>query len=121
MIRSINNIEFSFISMEKIILENPLFNAAKRGIFEKVEKCCDSYNGKTEKEREFYPALYIASYQGHKEIVEHLLFNGANPNYCFENCLPPLHAAAQKGRIQIVQLLLDYGAEINPKQKIQYE
>ncbi|XP_051165537.1 enoyl-CoA delta isomerase 3, peroxisomal-like [Leptopilina boulardi] len=107
--------------MEANIFENPLFNAAKRGLFEELKKICENHNEKEEKKREFYPALYIASYQGNVEIVKYLLSIGADPNYSFKNCLPPLHAAAQKGRILIGKLLLNYGAEINSKEKIQSE
>lgn len=107
--------------MEANIFENPLFNAAKRGLFDELKKICENHNEKEEKKREFYPALYIASYQGNVEIVKYLLSIGADPNYSFKNCLPPLHAAAQKGRILIGKLLLNYGAEINSKEKIQSE
>lgn len=101
--------------MEKNIFESPLFNAAKKGLLEEVKIICETNIEEEKRESEFYPALYIASYQGNEEIVEYLLYMGADPNYSFKYYLPPLHAAAQKGRLSIVKLLLDYGAEINPK------
>ena len=96
-----------------------MVNAAKRGEYDDVETLSEAYVKLRTKQREFYPALYIAAYQGYEKIVRILLSKGADPNYCLENYLPILHAAAQKGRMKIAQLLLDHGAKVNPKLKIQ--
>ncbi|XP_033230750.1 ankyrin-1-like isoform X2 [Belonocnema kinseyi] len=106
--------------MEVKIFDSPLVDAAKRGNSDDIEKLSEVYVKKKTKKQEFYPALYIAAFQGYENIVRTLLSKGADPNYCLQGCLPPLHAAAQKGRLSIAKLLLDHGADVNPKLRGQY-
>lgn len=84
-------------------------------------------------------ALYVASYFGHRSMVDLLLEHGADPNLAVETrILPleletdfqwsglwrgaltkkdaaytPLQAAASRGHLDIVRLLLDQGANVN--------
>ena len=62
-------------------------------------------------------SLYIASENGHKEIVDLLLKNGANPNiYSIKfPDVSPLHVASKNGHKEIVDLLLKNGANPNAK------
>lgn len=46
-----------------------------------------------------------------------LLKSGADPNITMENGETPLHVAAKNGRLRIIRLLLQDGA--NPQQKSQ--
>lgn len=52
--------------------------------------------------------LFIAAQEGHTNCVAHLLSSGADPNlYCNEdNWQLPIHAAAQMGHAQILDLLI---------------
>jgi ankyrin repeat protein len=58
-------------------------------------------------------ALIMASWKGHKEIVEFLLINGANVNHSNNFGGTALIYASRWGHIQIVEILLEYGANIN--------
>lgn len=55
-------------------------------------------------------ALLQATIQGYEEIVCILLEHGANPN--FQNDLPPIHAAINKGYQKILEILCNNGADI---------
>ena len=55
--------------------------------------------------------LHKASSNGHSEIVEILLQNGAEVNALNEFDFTPLHFAAQNGHFAIVETLLTHGAE----------
>ncbi|RDH82056.1 MAG: hypothetical protein DIZ78_16645 [endosymbiont of Escarpia spicata] len=56
--------------------------------------------------------------QGDIENVRILLENGAEPNVVDSNFgYTPLHSAAQTNHIEMVQLLLDHGADVNIKQE----
>ena len=60
-------------------------------------------------------ALQRATISGHKEIVELLLANGANPDARDNYFASSLHYAAQNGHKDIVELLVTHGADINAK------
>ena len=65
-----------------------------------------------------FGALNAAVLSGHIDIVRILLKHGAwiehRPN---SNSSRPLHVAAQQGNASMVQLLLDYGAQINAENR----
>ena len=58
-------------------------------------------------------ALAIASRMGHKEIVELLLKEGAEPNIRDKNGTTPLHYAALYGHMAIVETLLHFEADVD--------
>ena len=58
--------------------------------------------------------MYIAAHQGHESVVRLFLEKNVDPNTSYKDYLTPLHAAVQKGHYEIVNLLLQYGAEVNP-------
>jgi ankyrin repeat protein len=66
----------------------------------------------------FYP-LGLAAYFGHGTIVELLLKNGADVNLGARNAqkVTALHAGASRGGAEIVKMLLEAGADPDPKQE----
>lgn len=79
------------------------FEALKDGVFIHADVNSRSKNGKT--------ALYLASANGHVEIVYFLLKNGADPNICDDDNNSPLMVAERKKYSEISALLLLNGAE----------
>ena len=57
------------------------------------------------------PALYDAAKAGDTDTVRNLLEQGVNPQ-APNALIPPLNIAADNGHLEIVQLLLDHGADI---------
>lgn len=57
-------------------------------------------------------ALFLAVREGHVEVVKYLLQNGADPNMpsLSDEGMFPLHVAAAFGRLDLVRLLVQYGA-----------
>ena len=66
----------------------------------------------------FYP-LGLAAYFGHRAIVEFLLKSGADVSLLARNAqkVTALHAGASRGAAEIVNILLEAGAEPNAKQE----
>jgi ankyrin repeat protein len=62
-----------------------------------------------------YTALYIASQQGHAPVIEALTKAGADAKAGTTNGTTPLMAAAQAGKVDAVQVLIDNGADVNAK------
>lgn len=63
---------------------------------------------------QFQTSLHLASAEGHDEIVEYLLHQGANISSLDMNDSTPLHQAAAHNRYSCVKLLLSFQAPINP-------
>jgi ankyrin repeat protein len=97
-------------------LFTPLHSAAFRGRLEIAQLLLDhGANAKAESDRR-ETALHLVS-QGTYNSQEHgvgiarlLLERGVDVNRGTKNLFTPLHLAAFKGRLEIVQLLLDHGA-----------
>jgi uncharacterized protein len=66
-----------------------------------------------------FPALGLAAYFGHEEVVKLLLQLGADPNLPAKNSIKvvPLHAAVSAKHLAIAKLLLDHFADVNAKQQ----
>ena len=64
------------------------------------------------------PALLEAIREGDVAAVRSLLQEGADPNAAQGDGLSALHLAAQEGRLDIAELLLSAGAEVDAKTKI---
>jgi len=57
--------------------------------------------------------LIEAAANGHMDVVNLLIENGADVNLKGEAWYGPLHAAAAKGHIEVVKILLENGADVN--------
>jgi ankyrin repeat protein len=62
-------------------------------------------------------ALLLATEQGQKEVMTHLVQNGADIHASCST-IPPLHQAVESGNVEIVQTLLENGADVN---SVKYE
>mmetsp|Transcript_13444 Transcript_13444/g.32677 ORF Transcript_13444/g.32677 Transcript_13444/m.32677 type:complete len:262 (-) Transcript_13444:133-918(-) len=88
--------------------------AATDGNTAEVEKLLSRPGTKIEARNSFGDsALHIASYKGHREIVEILLDTCAEVNAKTTRGETSLHLAAQEGHGAIAQLLLENGADAN--------
>ena len=59
-------------------------------------------------------ALHIAAQSGHKEMAEQLIEAGVNIDESNNGNQTPLHKAAFEGRDEIVNMLIQKGAKVNP-------
>uniref|UniRef100_A0A4W3GUF9 Ankyrin repeat and SOCS box containing 3 n=1 Tax=Callorhinchus milii TaxID=7868 RepID=A0A4W3GUF9_CALMI len=86
----------------------PLFLAAQYGKLESLRILLQ--HGSDDNCQAFDKAtpLFIAAQEGHSECVELLLSNGADANlYCSEDDWQlPIHAAAQMGKVKVLELLM---------------
>ena len=57
--------------------------------------------------------LHLATYAGHKDIVEMLVRGRASVNARTEMGLNPLYLAAQNGEVHVAKLLIDFGSNVN--------
>lgn len=58
-------------------------------------------------------ALHIAARCGHAALVEHLLVSGADVEISNLDGKRPLHEAAQASRLECIQILLKFGAQVD--------
>lgn len=75
-----------------------------------VSKPCFSLSFKQGKLRELPPPLFLSSYA---QIAVMLLENGADPDATDHFESTPLHRAAAKGNLKMIQILLRYNASVN--------
>jgi len=69
-------------------------------------------------EKEVATPLYISAQNGHAEVVDLLLRNGANPNKSREDTgASPLFISTQEGHTGVVTLLLGHRADVNQPKK----
>jgi len=69
--------------------------------------------------RDGFSALHLASFFGHREIVQYLLTNGADVNVLANNAtkVRPLHSAVAHNHFEISKALIDHGADVNARQQ----
>ena len=58
--------------------------------------------------------LLHPSSKGFSMVTEYLLENGAIPNHANQLGVTPLIAAARRGKKEVVRVLLQHGADVNP-------
>ena len=65
-----------------------------------------------------FTALGLASFFGHLHLVKLLLDKGANPNIASNNQfkVAPIHSACAISNLEITELLIQHGADVNAKQ-----
>jgi ankyrin repeat protein len=63
-------------------------------------------------------ACFMTFKAKHMKMIQFLLENGANPNICYSSSSlgSPLHRVCQKGSLEAVKLLVEYGADLNYKE-----
>jgi len=93
----------------------PLLNAVDEGDLELVHKyAVEGEDLEAVDTWEFRrAALGLAASKGHIEIVRFLLEAGSNPNGPAQSEHVPLWDAAASGDSEIVQALIDHGADVN--------
>ncbi|EGZ17872.1 hypothetical protein PHYSODRAFT_501778 [Phytophthora sojae] len=79
---------------------------------ERVDPCITDQTGCS--------ALNHAALLGHVKICELHITAGSNVNYAAHDGSTPLHKAAQGGRVDVVQLLLQHGANPTAKGETAY-
>ena len=62
--------------------------------------------------------LYIAARNGHMGICEYLINKGINVNEVQKTGSTALHGAVYYGQINVVKILLNYGAKTNIKNNL---
>ena len=94
----------------------PIFNAAEAGDLEKVQALLKDYLDLVFTEDKYgQTPLHIAAENGHRDMAELLLNNGADVNAKANNYTRPLHIAAENGHRDMAELLLNNGADVNAK------
>ncbi|KXK57410.1 MAG: Ankyrin repeats (3 copies) [Chlorobi bacterium OLB7] len=63
--------------------------------------------------------LYLAVQNDHELVIRHLLARDANPSAATNDGLTPLHWAALRGTLTNAELLLQHGASVNARSKVQ--
>ena len=93
-----------------IIMSADLIKAAKAGDLTKVQACLDA--GGDGKRNE---ALMEAARCGHAKVAALLIERGANASYGSKKCdfQTPLIQAALENQLEVVELLIDNGANVN--------
>lgn len=94
---------------------NLLHSFANHGVFKGVKYMLDIEGTDINSvDKENGTALYYAVTENHYEIAEYLLKKGAKQNiFSWEH--QPIHAAARNQNAEMIQLLIEYGADVNVK------
>jgi pectate lyase len=80
----------------------PLYYAAMRG---------------NKKDKSGYGPVHLAALEGHRDVVQVLIANGADLDSQNGGVLTPLCWAARKGHRDVVELLISRGADVNAKDR----
>lgn len=96
MIKSLENIFYCWIFMQHLTFHN-----------------CSPFPGQDDQ-----TPLHCAARMGHKELVNLLLEQKANPNSTTTAGHTPLHIAAREGHVQTVRILLDMEAQQTKMTKV---
>lgn len=97
----------------------PLLRACKIGNFNIVEKLFKFKASISHKSKYGLTSLFVASFQGHSDIVNFLLEQKAD-QVPAKNGMTPLMAASLKGNLEVAELLLKANKKVNEKDKKGY-
>lgn len=101
-------------TLSEMEFERGIWSAAQSNDLERVKKLLNKGTSQDEVDSAGYTALHYAARNGHREVCELLLKNGASVNARTRSGrATPLHRAATQGRVNIVELLLKRGADAN--------
>ena len=91
-------------------IEHKFISAVSQNSLEAVKDILDEIKAATNE------AFYRALVEGHEEIAEEILKSGVDVNYQDSSTkITPLMKAAREGRSDVVQKLIDLGADLNLK------
>jgi ankyrin repeat protein len=95
--------------------QNPLHIAAGIGDLKEVKKLLKE--GQSINSRDSFGAtpLLIAMVSGKEDMVDFLISQNANPNLSAMNGYTLMHGAAFSGKKSLVQKVLNYNIEVNPR------
>ncbi|XP_077992722.1 poly [ADP-ribose] polymerase tankyrase-2-like [Glandiceps talaboti] len=98
-----------------------LFEACRNGDLVRVKKLVTPHNvnARDTAGRKSSPLHFAAGF-GRKDVVEHLLQNGANVHSRDDGGLIPLHNACSFGHAEVVTLLLRHGGDANARDNWNY-
>ena len=66
-------------------------------------------------QRELSEALFLAAHLGHMPSIVDLVQRGANVNYANRDRETPMHAAAARGHLRVMQYLQGQRAQLHPR------
>jgi ankyrin repeat protein len=109
--------------LEILLTQEPelnIFEAAALGNADKIKEIVTTDPGQVNSfSHDGWTALHLASFFGHPEAADLLVKNNAFINPRTKNSMNnlPIHAAAASRKIEIVEMLLNQGADVNEKQQ----
>ncbi|XP_043465840.1 putative ankyrin repeat protein RF_0381 [Leptopilina heterotoma] len=103
----------------KMNFQTEFVSAARDGDAAKFKEKFQEISLREEKNEQIYFALYFAAFNGNIEIVRFLMECNVNPNFTVGTFLTPLHAAIFKKNHDIVEILLNNNAIVEPKIRLE--
>ncbi|MCD4654474.1 ankyrin repeat domain-containing protein [bacterium] len=90
-----------------------IFSAAAKGQLASIMRYLDEGKNVDSQDEAGDSLLSWAALRGRAGVVKYLLEHNANPNLANKKKLTPLHKACLFGDENVIQILLDFGADVN--------